>query len=321
MDVMQLLADEEEVELRIEPHEAGRRLDAILARRLGFASRTRISGWIRAGRASIGGRLALRPALRPARDARVRLRVPKAPRDGGLPIDDLLRLPVAARGEGWLVVEKPAGVPSHPVGLAVKRTLLTAAALAYTGEADPGGPWLPHRLDRETSGLCVVALRRAALVRFAEGFRSGAIERRYVARVRGHFGGSLLLDAPLRRISCAPVRFEVGAGGLPARTRVRGPCAGRTWSDVRLEALTGRQHQLRVHLAAAGHPIVGDPAYDPGAVAGERLRLHAAELRIAAEIAGSDGPVVIRSALWPAALEGSPPYGPRDCLARCAPGE
>jgi RluA family pseudouridine synthase len=298
MDVTRLLDPDEEVAFRVTAPEAGERLDRLVARRVDWASRASVARWIREGRVSVDGRIAARPGAAVGAGAEVRLRAPKTPRDLAEPIDDLLGTPVVYRGEGWIVVDKPGGLPSHPGGGVIKRTLLTAIAIALEGRCEAGGPWLPHRLDRETAGLCVVALDRASLARLSAAFASGRIRRFYRARVRGRLArgsGWIDLRFALRAVGERPKRFAVAAAGRPAHTRVLPLRADSSGTDVRLEPVTGRQHQLRVHLAHVGHPIVGDPIYDPHARPGEAMRLRAEELRIPADVAGTAVPLVIHA--------------------------
>ena len=294
MDVRRLLERDEELSLRVGPDEQGLRLDRLLANRLPFASRTRIAAWIRAGRARVDGVTATRAAAHALVGQRVDLTIEKRPRDSEAALDDLLALPVLARGAGWLAVEKPPNVPSHPTGNTIKRTLLTALTLAYARESEPGGPWLPHRLDRATSGLVLVALTKAAQAQLSAAFARGDVRRFYDARVRGDAGARTLragevLDVrlPIARASVAPPRFRVDPSGVSAHTRVRLLRAGDEASELELEAVTGRQHQLRVHLAHLGHAIIGDPLYDASAFAGERMQLHARALELPAGAVGN----------------------------------
>lgn len=290
MDVERLLAPEEAVAFTVARGEDGLRLDRLLAARLPFASRTRVAGWIRAGRARIDGVGVARAAAAVSAGQRVELTIDKRPRDADQPLDDLFALPVLARGDGWLALEKPAGVPCHPAGNEIKRTLLTALALGQARDAEPGGPWLPHRLDRETSGLMLVALRRDVQRALSEAFARGVVRRLYDAVVRGdpsrHFSASqpvLDLRGRLLRVGHRPPRFAVDPRGVAAHTRVR----RIQGNALELEPVTGRQHQLRVHLADLGHPIAGDPLYDPAARPGERLALHARALVLPAGVVGN----------------------------------
>lgn len=303
MDVRRLLDAEEAFAFRVGPAEQGLRLDRLLASRLPFASRTRVAGWIRAGRARIDGAPAARASGVALAGQWIEVRIEKRPRDTSAALDDLLALPVLARGDGWLALEKPADVPCHPAGNEIKRTLLTALTLAYAAESDPGGPWLPHRLDRATSGLMLVALSRAAQTRLSAAFSRGAVRRFYRARVRGDAskvlpsdGAELSVQHPIARCGDRPPRFRVDPAGISAHTRVALLRAGVEASEVALEPITGRQHQLRVHLAHLGHPIAGDPLYDPAAVAGERMRLHACALSLPAGVVGNAAPLQLETA-------------------------
>jgi 23S rRNA pseudouridine1911/1915/1917 synthase len=294
MDVERLLQPDEEVSFRVGAADKGVRLDRALAARVAWASRSEIAGWIREGRATVAGLPVERASRLLRAGEQVALRARKTPRDLAAPIDDLLAIPLVHRGRDFVVVDKPHGLPSHPGGGVIKRTLLVALAVALRGEYEDGGPWLPHRLDRETAGLCVVALSRAAMRRFSRAFASGTIRRFYSARVRGRLedGGAWRdLRFPLREIGHRPKRIAVDPGGVPAHTRARVLVSGEAESRVRLEAATGRQHQLRVHLAHVGHPIAGDPLYDPAARAGEPLALVADELVIPADVAVCDDPL------------------------------
>jgi RluA family pseudouridine synthase len=293
MDVQRLLAPEESLAFVVTRDEDGLRLDRLLAKRLPFASRTRVAGWIRAGRARVDGAVIARAAAAAAHGQRIEIEIEKRPRDADAPLDDLLALPVLARGPGWLAVAKPAGVPAHPAGNEIRRTLLTALALCQARDAEPGGPWLPHRLDRETSGLQLVALSAEAQRRLSRAFAAGAVRRLYDARVRGdasrHFSVSAELELRGRILRCGhrPPRFRVDPAGVPAHTRARLVAAGPEVSELELEPVTGRQHQLRVHAAHLGHPIAGDPLYDPSHSAGERLCLHARRLELPPGVLGA----------------------------------
>ena len=301
MDVRRLLEPEEAIAFRVAPGEAGVRLDRLLARRLPFASRTRVASWIRAGRARVDGVTAARVDAHAAAGQRIEITIEKRPRDADASIDDLCSLAPLARGRGWLAVEKPAGVPCHPAGNEIKRTLLTALALVHAAECEPGGPWLPHRLDKETSGLVLVALSRAAQSALSAAFARGAVRRVYDACVRGdpsgHFAGADELDLRFRLLRCGdrPPRFRVDPSGVSAHTRARLVRAGRERSLVSLEPVTGRQHQLRVHLAHLGHAIAGDPLYDAARSEGERLALHARALVIPAGVCGLAAPLQLET--------------------------
>lgn len=186
------------------------------------------------------------------------------------------------------VVDKPAGLVVHPGAGSPGVTLAAGLLHRYpqvegVGEPDRWG--IVHRLDRDTSGLLVVAFDQETLRSLQEALRRRAIHRSYLALVNGGFEAPLgTVDAPIGRDARRPTRRAVDLSGRPARTHYR-RLAG--WADpqvslldVRLE--TGRTHQIRVHLASIGHPIVGDRTYGtagPDGVDPGRVWLHAAKLR------------------------------------------
>ncbi len=298
MDVRRLLELQEEVRFRVDPAEAGVRLDVALAGRMPWASRAKVARWVREGLARVDGTVERRPGHGLLAGQEVSAVVPKTPRDLHVAIDDLLAIEVVAEGPGWRVVEKPAGVPCHPSGGSIRRTVLTALAVAWEAEVEAGGPWPPHRLDRETSGLFVVALRKDAQTRFSDAFAAGRIRRFYRARVRGRLGRArerFTIDQPLVLTGRKPDRFAIGEGGVSARTIVTVLDASGATTDLEVEPVTGRQHQIRVHLMHLGHPIAGDPVYDPEAAFEPRMMLHARELHLPRDVAGTPEDLVVTS--------------------------
>ncbi len=198
--------------------------------------------------------------------------------------------------EAVIVVDKPAGLVVHP-GAGNARGTMVAGLLARfpdLGDLAVGGaefrPGIVHRLDKGTSGLLVVARTEAARRSLVAQLASRTAEREYRALVWGSVAANEgLIDAPLRRAEADPTRMAVRSGGKEARTRYRvvhryvlpGPA---TLLECRLE--TGRTHQIRVHLSAIGHPVVGDARYrrhggwPPGLprLPPDRVWLHAAAL-------------------------------------------
>ena len=201
-----------------------------------------------------------------------------------------LPLEVVYEDEQIVVVVKAAGVLVHPT-LGVKRGTL-ANALAYHLNRkliDENGavenpvpatfirPGIVHRLDRDTSGLLVVAKTQGALSRLTQHFQRRLVEKRYAAVVGGLLkDDELNVSAPIGRVEDARPPWGVLESGKPAETRLRVVERGARRTLVELEPLTGRTNQLRIHCAHLGHPIVGDAAYagEPH----ERLCLHAARL-------------------------------------------
>jgi 23S rRNA pseudouridine1911/1915/1917 synthase len=186
-----------------------------------------------------------------------------------------------------VVVDKPAGLVVHP-GAGHDRGTLVHGLLArfpdVAGVGDPDRPGLVHRLDKDTSGLLVVARTAAAHAGLVRQLTERSVFRRYVALVWGHVDSPRgLVDAPIGRSARAATRMAVSARGREARTRYEVVTA---YTDpveltlLRCELETGRTHQIRVHLAAIGHPVVGDRSYRGArqSFAVPRSFLHAAGL-------------------------------------------
>ncbi len=267
--------------------EAEQRLDVALAAATGI-TRSQARRWIDAGLVSRN--------RRPARAAeRVQMgdvleATPPEPLPSPLAPEDI-PLDVLFEDEDIIAVNKPAGLVVHPAPGHPSGTLVNALLHHCRDLAGVGGvlrPGIVHRLDRGTSGVLVVAKRDEAHRRLAEQFRDHSIERIYRAVVRGVPGADTGdVDRPIGRHPRDRKRMSVRASaGRAARTgwRVleRFPTSGHAWLEVRPR--TGRTHQIRVHLAASGLPIAGDPVYGrkrSGAAGIDRPALHAAVLAFA----------------------------------------
>ncbi len=177
--------------------------------------------------------------------------------------------PVLFRSDGLIVIDKPAGLPVHagPRGGASVEDWFPLLSRRRTG------PWLAHRLDADTAGCLVVALRRAALIEAQALFAKGAVRKVYWAVVDGApTAASGVVDAPLlKRSRPGSWRMVVDPAGQAAQTawRVLRSGGGRSWLE--LEPQTGRTHQVRAHCAHLGCPLLGDLVY--GGAPGERLHL------------------------------------------------
>jgi 23S rRNA pseudouridine1911/1915/1917 synthase len=175
-------------------------------------------------------------------------------------------LVVAFEDEHLLVLDKPAGLVVHPAPGHWEGTLVHALVAHGIRLAEGSGmrPGIVHRLDRETSGLMIVAKTDDAHRRLARAIALRRVEREYAALVWGHVDRPVEIDAPIARHPRDRKRMAVVATGRPARSRVE-PVARFAASDlVRVKLGTGRTHQIRVHLAHVGHPVVGDPTYGGG---------------------------------------------------------
>jgi 23S rRNA pseudouridine1911/1915/1917 synthase len=205
-----------------------------------------------------------------------------------------------------VVVDKPAGLVVHPgaghaTGTLVHGLVARFPEIAGVGESDR--PGIVHRLDRDTSGLLVVARTEVARRRLVAALAERRVERVYLALVHGlPEADAGLVDAPVGRSARQPTKMAVSERGREARTRYevvqRWPDPGCALLRCRLE--TGRTHQIRVHLAAIGHPVVGDDTYDGGRrrpVAVPRLFLHATRVAFDHPVTGE--PLAFESRLPP----------------------
>ncbi len=197
---------------------------------------------------------------------------------------------IAYEDEHLLVVDKHAGVVVHPARGHREGTLSQLLAHAAAGGDDPERAGIVHRLDRDTSGLLLVARSERAHAALQRALQRREIEREYLALVHGRPPArSGTIDAPIGRDARVRTRMAVGgAHARAARTHFELDRALPAFSLLRLKLETGRTHQIRVHLLAIGHPVVGDPEYGgPGEDLGLRRQfLHAARLSLAHPISG-----------------------------------
>lgn len=240
--------------------EAGERTDVLVAA-LASASRTLAAQSAKRGEVLVNGSPAKPSLLLEEGDVLAfDLPQPRALVATPEPID----LTILYEDEDLLVVDKPAGMVSHPAHGATSGTLVNAM-LAHVATGLPGDalrPGLIHRLDRDTSGLLVVAKREESLRRLGAAMKARRIEREYLGIVCGvpqHARGTI--EGPIGRDPRNRLKFAIVTDGKPAVTHYELREAFAKHAELLFRLETGRTHQIRVHLAAAGHPVLNDPLY------------------------------------------------------------
>jgi 23S rRNA pseudouridine1911/1915/1917 synthase len=280
------------IDVRLQPTHAGWRLDRALADSVPTVSRERLKTLIRSGAVETQGEAVRDPAIKVRGGESLRIEVPEPRPAHNEPQD--IPLTIAFEDEHLLVVDKPAGLVVHPAAGNFDGTLVNAllhhCGGSLSGIGGVARPGIVHRIDKDTSGLLVVAKTDVAHERLAKQFAAHSVDRRYLAIVSGVPKVSEgKVDAPLARSATNRKKIAIVGGG-------RGKRAVTHWKrlkvlkdaalvECRLE--TGRTHQVRVHMASLGHALIGDPVYGrPGKAHGKLLHelgfhrqaLHAAEL-------------------------------------------
>ena len=280
------------IAVRLAPAHAGWRLDRALADAVPTLSRERLKSLIRSGAVEAGSGAVRDPSTRVKGDERLRIAVPE-PKPAHNEAQDI-PLTIAFEDEHLLVVDKPAGLVVHPAAGNFDGTLVNAllhhCGGSLSGIGGVARPGIVHRIDKDTSGLLVVAKTDVAHEGLARQFAAHSIDRRYLAIVDGVPKASEgTVDAPLARSAANRKKIAIVEGSRGKRavthwTRIR---ALRDAALVECRLETGRTHQVRVHMASIGHPLLGDPVYGrTGKTHGKLLKelgfhrqaLHAAEL-------------------------------------------
>ncbi|HLS84481.1 MAG TPA: 23S rRNA pseudouridine(1911/1915/1917) synthase RluD [Arenimonas sp.] len=251
--------ERERLEASVPLESAGRRFDQVLAELFPDFSRSRLAEWIKSGDALLDGRQ-VKPREAVRGGEAVTLAVRRSTETGAEP--EPIPLAVQFQDEDVIVLDKPAGLVVHP-GAGNPRGTLVNALLHH----DPRLAELPragivHRLDKDTSGLMVVARSLRAHTSLVEQLSGREVHRQYLAVVQGSMVAGNTVDAPIGRHPTDRIRMAVlREGGREAVThyRVREKFRAHTLVECRLE--TGRTHQIRVHMAHVRHPLVGDPLY------------------------------------------------------------
>jgi 23S rRNA pseudouridine1911/1915/1917 synthase len=255
-----MTAEFQVIDLDIPPEMAGQRLDSALARLMPEHSRTRIKGWIEAGAVKVD-RAACKPRDLVEAGSRVRVHITTDEVAQPQVLPEAIALRLVHQDPEVLVIDKPAGLVVHP-GAGNPRHTLQNALLGL----DPSLAALPragliHRLDKDTSGLLVVARTPQAQTSLCRQLEARTMSREYLAACVGVMTGGGTIDEPIGRHRGDRLRMAIRVSGRPAVThyRVVERFRAHTYLSVKLE--TGRTHQIRLHLSHIKYPIVGDPVY------------------------------------------------------------
>jgi 23S rRNA pseudouridine1911/1915/1917 synthase len=251
----------------------GLRLDRALAETFPDISRTRIKRFIEKGQVTLGGETIVDPARRVKPGLEMTIELP--PPEPAVPRGENIPLDVIFEDEHLIVINKPAGLVVHPAPGNPSGTLVNAliahCGASLSGIGDVMRPGIVHRIDKDTTGLMIVAKNDAAHLGLARQFEKHSIKRAYSAIVWGSVANATgTIEGNIGRSSSNRKKMAVvKSGGKHARTRYKtlkrfGPPTQPFATLVECQLETGRTHQIRVHFAKLGHPLVGDPLYGRG---------------------------------------------------------
>jgi 23S rRNA pseudouridine1911/1915/1917 synthase len=255
------------------------RLDKYVCQQFPELSRSRVQRLIADGHITVNGRAA-KPGLRLSIGDKLKIAIPPAPPEKLLP--ESIPLDIIYEDDDLLVVDKPAGLTVHPAPGHPAHTLVNALLSHLPHLADTGGslrPGILHRLDKDTSGLMLVAKNSKAQANLIGQFKSRSVTKAYLVLVRGRLAPETgVIEANIGRDPGNRKKMAVVEGGREARTEYQVIKYIGDYTLVEVRLLTGRTHQIRVHLAAIGFPVVGDKVYGVKSPLVPRQFLHASLL-------------------------------------------
>jgi len=269
------------LQFSVDSQACAQRLDKVLARLMPQHSRTRLQGWITQGHVTVNGRTTSAKHVLLPGDV---LRVAPQPSPQALAfVPQAVDFTVLGESPDWIVINKPAGLVTHPGAGNWQGTLLNGLLYRYPELAQVARAGIVHRLDKETSGLLVVARSAVAQTHLVRQLQQRTVARHYLALVHGHVGVPGMIDAPIGRDVHMPVRMSVARALAPKPAithytpqRHGVMTDGQPTTQIQCRLQTGRTHQIRVHLASLGHPLLGDTLYGGVKRAGAtRHMLHA----------------------------------------------
>ena len=258
------------IEIEVSASLSGLRLDRAISL-LSGRSRAQALELLESGAVAVDGKVVAKGSAHLVEGSNLRIQVPP-PETGEVEPDESVVVDVALEDDDFLVINKHAGQVVHPGAGQREHTLVAGLLARYpeltelvvTGECPPERPGIVHRLDKGTSGLLVVARSREGFQSLSEQLADRTMGRTYYGLVEGHVAENRgVVDAPIGRSTRVPTMMAVRSDGRPARTgyEVIGRFDKPSVSLMRLRLETGRTHQIRVHMATIGHPVVNDPRY------------------------------------------------------------
>ncbi len=263
------------MQITVDEEQAGQRIDAVVAAAMPGLSRAFVQKLLESGRIVVGNE-----ASKSGYKLRMGDEITVDYDEDELGRVEDIDLPVLYEDDNCVVINKPAGVLTHALGVHGNEASVASFLRSKVTGLDGDRAGIVHRLDRATSGVIIGAKNQETLSMLQKQFSMRKVKKTYVAIAEGRLNpAEAVIDMPIERNPKAPATFRVGANGKPSTTHYKVLQEGERQSLIELKPETGRTHQLRVHLAKLGHPIVGDPLYGSGKY-GDRLYLHALSLEI-----------------------------------------